>query len=302
MTCRDFQNEFEERAGLSDAATLHFKDCADCEKLHREQSQVWQIIESLPEVAAPTDFNQRFRARVATAKASDFRPAWWKSLRYLGPVFAAVLVLTLVFASQNFFVSTSQPEELAVITKDEKPTDSINNDAKADTIDANVISANYNASANETNLTPKIEQTPAPTSIAESRNTNKSEITSQTNEDFIGVRDFGVNAASPPALPNGFPQMENKTAPNPTEMSSSNGQNIDSLLSFIGAETAFENGKRRVNSVQANSLAARVGLKTGDLIEKIDGKPVSGLEQITTIRTMTVLRGNKAISLTFRGQ
>ena len=288
MNCRDFQNEFEERAELSNAATLHFKDCADCEKLHREQSHIWQMIESLPEVAAPADFNAQFRSRIARSKAGDFRPAWWKSLRYVVPVFAAVLVLTMIFASQNFFVSTPQTD-LAVVQKDDTPTELINNEVEAkspntavSTTNSDYQNANYETTSgavNSVNPQIPIQKTPLP-EIAEIPKSGKREM-SENSEDNSGggVKDFGVNTAAPPILPNGFPQMENKTAPNPGDMINSNGQNIESLLSFIGIETTSENGKLRVNAVKSGSIPARSGLKSGDLIETIDGKPVFRFRQ-----------------------
>lgn len=302
MTCRDFQNELEERAGLSDAANLHFKDCADCGKLHRKQTRIWQMIESLPRIDAPTDFNSKFRARVATAKASDFRPAWWKSLRYVVPVFAAVLVLTMLFASQNFFVSTPQPGELAVIQKDNEPTDLINSDVEAKTTDENVVQANYNVSSNDVNTTPQIEKTSAPPILAENQTNNKKEIAPKKDDDFTGSRDFGVNTAPPPLLPPGFAPPENKPQANPNDMINRGGQNIEAMLSFLGIETTSENGKLRVTSVKTNSIAARSGLKSGDLIEAIDGKSVSGSDRITTFNTLTILRGNERIKIVNRAQ
>lgn len=302
MNCRDFQSELEERAGLSDAATLHFKDCADCGKLHRNQTRIWQMIESLPSIAAPTDFNSKFRARVATAKASDFRPAWWKSLRYAVPVFAVVLVLTMIFASQNFFVSTSQPEELAIIQKDEKPPVSINKDAEAKTTDSNIAAINSNVSPDETNSLAKVEKTPAPKTSNETQNAGKEKSAPESDDSGGGSRDFGVKPGSPPILPNGLTQSETGSDLNPNGMMNPKGQNIEEMLSFFGVETTSENGKLRVISVIANSIAARSGLKSGDLIEAIDGKSVSGADRITTFNSLTILRGNERIKIVNRAQ
>lgn len=302
MTCQDFQNEFEERAGLSDAATLHFKDCADCGKLQYQQSRIWQMIQSLPRIDAPTDFNSQFRSRLAKSKASDFRPAWWKSLRYSVPVFAAVLVLTMVFASQNFFVSTPQPEELAVIQKDDEPTVLIDNAAEAKTIDSNITATNINMSSGDVNSTPKIETTPAPQSLAENRDADKKEITPKTDDDFTGSRDFGVNTAPPPILPNGISPPSDNPGTSPGEMMNPEGSNVEAMLSFLGIETVSENGKLRVTSVKPNSIPARSGLRNGDLIEAIDGKSVSGSDRIMTFRTLTILRGNQIITIVNRTQ
>ena len=308
MNCRDFQNEFEDRAGLSDAANLHLKDCADCENLRRQQSHIWQMIESLPEVAAPADFNAQFRSRVARSEAGDFRHAWWKSLRYVVPAFAAVLVLTMVFASQNFFVSTPQTK-LAVVLEDEKPTDLLNNKVEAKpsnnaiaTTNSNFENANFkitsntDSSGNSPNL---IQKTPLP-ETAENQKDEKEKNRSKSDDDFVGSRDFGVNSASPPTLPNGFPS-ENKTSSNPEDFMKQKNQDVKPSLSVLGIETVAENGGLRIVSVKNNSIAARSGLKTGDLIQSIDGKnPLTNA--FNTISNLTILRGTQILTISTRAQ
>ncbi|HSK72914.1 MAG TPA: hypothetical protein VK892_14530, partial [Pyrinomonadaceae bacterium] len=112
MNCKEFKIEFEDTRVLSDTATLHLGECLDCKVLHLELTQVWRMIEDLPQVEAPGDFDFRLKARMANAKPSDFQPRWWTSLRYVVPVFAAALILTLVLASQNFFISSPEVSRL----------------------------------------------------------------------------------------------------------------------------------------------------------------------------------------------
>ncbi len=305
MNCRDFQNEFEDRAGLSDAANLHLKDCADCEKLYRQQSHIWQMIETLPEVAAPANFNARFRSHIAGSKTSDFRPKWWKSLRYVVPIFAMVLVMTIFFASQNFFVSTPQPT-FAVVKEDVKPTDLLNDEVQAKPPSNMIASGNsdyknanyeiHSTSTNTVNSNALIQKNPIP----EIPKSNKKELPAKDKDDFKGYRDIGVNPAPPPILPNGI-SGENKIVSNAEDFVKQNNQDVTEMLSVLGIETISANGVLRVISVKENSPAARSGLKTGDLILSIDGKnPL--MNSFNTIRNLTVMRGTQNLTISTRTQ
>ncbi len=74
MNCRNFLKEFEDRAALTETATLHLNDCAGCKKVNDEQTRVWQMIETLPAVDAPKDFDFRLKAQIAKAKSENFQP------------------------------------------------------------------------------------------------------------------------------------------------------------------------------------------------------------------------------------
>ncbi len=93
MNCREFLIVFEERSGLTEAATLHLKDCSGCQKTSREQTLVWQMIEDLPRVDAPKNFDFRVKARIADAKPTNFQPRFFPVLRYVLPLSLAVLIL-----------------------------------------------------------------------------------------------------------------------------------------------------------------------------------------------------------------
>lgn len=303
MNCREFLDELDQRAEFSDKARLHLKKCVDCGNLERRNSHIWQMIESLPSVDAPADFNFRVRSRLASSRASDFRPAWWRSLRFVAPAFAAVLVLTLVLASQNFFITTAPQdlEQLAVIEKTDEEPNLIAPDTQAKSVEVNIaapntnyVDADFDTSSNAANANVLTEKTPLPV-IAGDQKTVKSD-NAPENEDAGGSRVFGLDKAPSPLLPEGL-RGESANQTLPEDLVRSNGsQNVRSSLSVLGVETASENGGLRVVSVALGSIADRSGVKTGDLIQAIDGKnPLTN--SFTSISNLTVQRGMQKLTL-----
>jgi hypothetical protein len=306
MNCKEFQIEFEETRVLSETATLHIGECPDCKVLHLELMQVWQMIEALPRVEAPSDFDFRLKARMANAKPSDFQPRWWNSLRYVVPVFAAALILTLVLASQNFFI-TSPEVSLGTIEVQESQimTPQVRRDVQPESVVAN------NSNSGEVGNPPVVS--PELNNFFSENSNQKSEVFVARNSDlrkktvpgkevrvgFDGSRDILLKESGPVKLPSGMQNMNSKPIANPAEVIQVKPIPVEDILSEIGIETVLENGKRKVKSVGQNSPALRSGVQVGDEIEAIDenklDKPIQS--PAIKVKVLTVMRDGKPVKI-----
>lgn len=311
MNCKEFKIEFEDTRVLSETATLHLGECPDCKVLHLELTQIWRMIEALPQVEAPSDFDFRLKARMANAKPSDFQPGWWTSLRYVVPVFAAALVLTLFLASQNFFISSPEVSQI--------PAE--NQERQAEIPQPPVVVPPQNEIAADKN--PKAIENPpvvAPDSnnfTAENSNRNSMILVSETQnkrrvvprretvEDADG--DSRVISAEPPKvfiLPKGIEPSNPQSTENPENVTQIKPIPVEAVLSEIGIEVVSENGKRKVKSVELNSPAQRSGVQVGDEIEAIDenklDKPIQSAA--IKVKVLTVTRNGKTEKITLSSE
>lgn len=305
MNCKEFKIEFEETRVLSETATLHIGECPDCKVLHFELTRVWRMLEALPRVEAPNDFDFRLKARIATAESGDFQPRWWYALRYVVPVLAAALVLTLVLASQNFF-----------ITSPETARDTKENQEKQIEIPQQSVVAPSESIVAENNSANEEEKPPVVTaesgeSAAENFERESIVLASDTKDKERGVtqrekiEDGGgsrVISAEPSKvfiLPRGIENTNSKPIENPSEVTKIKPIFVENLLSEIGIETFSENGKRKVKSVRENSPAQRSGVQVGDEIEAIDDnkldKPIESAA--IKVKVLTVTRNGEIMKI-----
>lgn len=313
MNCRDFLSEFEERAALTETATLHLNDCAGCKKASGEQTRLWQMIETLPTVEAPNDFDFRLKARIANRKPQKYQPRFAPALRYALPSVAAVFVLALVaFYSLSSTNNTTTAPPVA------------HNSAPAQIKKESVP---VNSSARETDAASASESAADGESIADfpirmrqpkeaNLFTGKKKFVAVKNEqtwsaarrkdaaktDFGASRDSASTSARvivPPKIV-GADKTLRTAAP---DAGNQNSATAEQILSRLDMETVVENGNRKVQSLKQNGIAARSGVKTGDVVEAIDGRELSaeptGVKPIEG-KTLTVRRGAAKIQITLR--
>lgn len=290
MNCREFNIEFEETRLLSETAALHKRDCPNCAKLHTEQTRVWQMIDALPHVEAPKDFNFRLQAKIANANPRSFQPAWWTSLRYVAPVFTLALILTLVFAGQNFFVSTPDVAENNVANPVIEQVQ-----AGSPPIDERI----NNFTAPEPQITPETArkaENNLPKSaekeqvILASRKPEKSAVPRTKFVKNKEVKAGSLDTALTVPKNNYFP---NGVSPNSNTEQSQNVQNSTTItpaqsLSELGISTEMKEGKREVVSIRKGSVAELSGVKVGDVIQNFNGKK------------FTIIRGEETIEINLR--
>ncbi len=306
MNCRDFLTEFEERERLTDAATRHLKNCLDCKKTSSEQTRVWQMIDVLPRVDAPVNFDFRVKARIASSKSADFQPRFFSVLRYVMPLGLIVLLLGIVAFNANYFSDNNAAEQIAAtvpqtpIVKENMPLNASLTNQLAYAESKNEESAIELSAVNtkqSTNQNVQFVATKLPSSRQIKTPKLKVEKDSGGGNHVISVRNVPVY------LPKGMDTNQTNTSvSNPKNPKTINEEQF---LSFIGIEIALENAKRTVKSITKNSLAERSSVEVGDVIEAIDGKKISG-EPFSgrTIRgkTLTVLRGAKKIEIALHNQ
>lgn len=307
MLCHDFQNEIEKHAPLSAAARLHMSGCTNCKTLFSRQTRVWQVIDSLPRVEAPADFDFRLKARFAAARAKDFRPRPRFALRYAVPVFAAALIAVLFFAGRDFLVT---PPTAPLTAENASNTDAVS--FSAPKLPAEVAqneqllesgSENQPAAAVSDKALPAATEVPALVVAAGNRQKSVKE---PARNDFLagsiggGSLDSGVREGEIKKLPPGIKLAE--AVPSPITAPPAKPVSADEILTLIGIETVTENGKRMVKAVKSNSAAERSGVRPGDQVEAIDDQPLGRPVRSVTIKgyVLKVWRDGKIIDIPLR--
>jgi len=306
MNCRDFLTEFEERKRLTKAATLHLNDCPDCKKTSSEQTRVWQMIDVLPRVDAPVNFDFRVKARIANSKSTDFQSRFFPVLRYVMPLGIIVLLLGLIAFNTNYF-SGDNATQVAVTV----PPRSIEKETTASNpsfTNQNILPTNRNENlvASRSNANPVFVKDTQETQIAtvNSKKRQRTETPKKKTEENDGMmsRDSTLSKAKVTLPPGLDPNRRIEIAPNPGNTKSFAAEEI---LPFLGIEIVLQNENRTVKSIKQNSLAERSGVKVGDAIEAIDGKKISGEPlsgRTIEVKTLTVLRGAKKIEIALPNQ
>ena len=310
MNCRDFLAEFEERRDtLSQPAQLHLTDCPDCVKTSGEQTRVWQMIDGLRRVNAPKNFDFRVKARIAKSKPADFEPRFLPALRYVLPLGLVVLILGLVVFNTTYFSGNNSLQIAEVVPpmpneKQVSPINSFSTNQIAATKPADKTPVAENANLNGEPTANNQENEFKVSMVAKSAAKPRTKATKKNADDIGGGS--RVLSSKPPSsvkLPLGInPNRSVETSPNAGNI---NPITDVQVLSFIGIETVSENGGKKVKAVQSDSLAERSGVKTGDVIEAIDGKRIGGKPvrmEIFESKKLTVVRDSKKIEIVLQNK
>ena len=307
MNCRDFITEFEERERLTEAATLHLNDCPDCKKTSGKQTRVWQMIDVLPRVDAPVNFDFRVKARIANSKSTDFQARFFPVLRYVMPLGIIILLLGIIAFNANYFSGDNAAPQIAKFV----PPTSIEKETTASNpsfTNRNILPVvgNENLVASQSNANAVFVKGTQERQIAkvDSKKKQRTETLKKKTEENDGMmsRDSTLSKAKVTLPPGLDSNRRIEIAPNPGNTKSFTAEEI---LPFLGIETVLQNENRTVKSIKQNSLAGRSDVKVGDVIEAIDGKKISGEPfsgRTIEVKTLTVLRGAKKIEIALPNQ
>lgn len=300
MNCREFLIVFEEGSGLTEAAALHLKDCSDCRKTSCEQTLVWHMIDNLPRVDAPNNFDFRVKRRIADSKPKDFQPQFLPILRYVLPLGLAVLILGFFIFKMTDFSDRNIAPQLAGTSNDSKATPS-----NFSLTNQNILAViqNENSVVNELNSNIAQTKDDQERQIASSKSPKERQIQSPKNSHEDTGGGSHVSSLTPiiPKYPRGLDP--NQTIESSPEFSNPKSFSADEILTQLGIESVLENGRLQVKSIRQNSLAERSGVKIGDVVEAIDGRKISSEPiRAKTIegKTLTVRRGAEKIEITLQ--
>jgi hypothetical protein len=307
MNCRDFLTEFEERERLTKTATFHLNGCPDCKKTSSEQTRVWQMIDVLPRVDAPVNFDFRVKARIANSKSTDFQARFFPVLRYVMPLGIIILLLGIIAFNANYFSGDNAAPQIAKFV----PPTSIEKETTASNpsfTNRNILPVvgNENLVASQSNANAVFVKGTQERQIAkvDSKKKQRTETLKKKTEENDGMmsRDSTLSKAKVTLPPGLDSNRRIEIAPNPGNTKSFTAEEI---LPFLGIEIVLQNENRTVKSIKQNSLAERAGVKVGDVIEAIDGKKISGEPfsgRTIEVKTLTVLRGAKRIEIALPNQ
>ncbi|HTH50914.1 MAG TPA: hypothetical protein VL501_03215 [Pyrinomonadaceae bacterium] len=247
------------------------------EDISHDDRRVSELIASLRHVDAPANFETRVRSRIA-ARGQRGRSFSWT------PVLASVTALFLIVVGVYLGTRTTQyvgPEKDVAAVDTAQPS-----------------SANVAAPAPQPADRPAAVQNPE--SVASSK---------QPANSPAKRRDKNGGGSVDEALSGGtkfFPRGVDPANTNTTDTRGvgSNGQMpITTILSGLGIDASWNGNGWRVNAVTNGSLPERSGLRSGDVIESIDGKTIGEKTVVTgafNVRGLRVRRDGAPVDIRFK--
>lgn len=248
--------------------------------MNSSEERVGKLLGTLPRVEAPGDFDFRVKARIAQGRPSSSGSWLPASLKVAVP-----LVLLLVVGFVGFSVLNSSGEAnvpvVAEVTENRvEPLAQPFTDGQPDVV------------AIETS-DPVDVQPPGDNRLIERTNSSVRAGSAPKPKDEDGGGSFDAALSeSRPILPQGF-EPGGTITPNTMQVP------VRQVLSGLGITARFASGWQ-VSSVSPGSIAARAGVKAGDVIEAVNGRT---LAEASTFETgfigssLRVRRGGQTITL-----
>lgn len=265
------------------------------EGLSADEARVREMLGGLKRVEAPKNFEFSLQARIANTRPEDLGDAGrgWGFLRYALPL-ALVLVASAAFVINGLYsvnensvpvvadgavtnppapvvpLAVSSPEEVAI------------NDLPADMEPV----ANSNI---------EMVKKPGEELVAEGPRRSSNKRIAGTPETGGGSIDRGSTGPRP------FFDLNNSTPRRSTGAPETTGQiEVEAILKIAGINAEFSDNGWKVRSVDSNSMSERSGVRAGDLIEAINGQPVTGGTKFSgrfNGRSLRVRRGAQTLEI-----
>lgn len=262
------------------------------------ERKIADMLSSLERVEAPGDFDTRVRARIARGQVSEGTSAWTKNLIRLGvPVAAAIMIalggyfiFTSINTGQNDVPAVAETQP-TIQTPIVGPSPSATNDNQAE---ERII-----VKPSDEMIADKIDADSPDGRVR--REKDKATANSNTDPPSGGSTDLAVRE-SQRVYPRGL---------NPNAKVPANAKGVDpnarihvsSILDFIGIKANWTGDGWRVDAVDAKTIAGRLGIKAGDVVEAINGQTV---DKQTTFpakfdgKSLRVRRDGASLSIDFK--
>lgn len=255
--------------------------------------KISRLLGSLGRVDAPKDFEHRLKARIAN-DANSPRTARKSNpiLAFAVPVSLLVLLGIFLYVSDLISPTTGRLEDVVV----SEPI----NEKTAVTGSPEIAKAVQNADE----FRERASAVPAPPTTAHNRAILRSTATrkSSTQLDRESGNSIVLSATQPerPILPPGINPQRISPEDRPPGFDRQGKPTIDEVFELIGIETVRAVSGVTVRSVRRNGIADRSGVRSGDLVEAIDDRPINEtttFEDGSTLKTVRVRRDGRQVVL-----
>ena len=265
------------------------------EGLSADETKVRELLGGMKRVGAPKDFGFKVQARIANAKPEAYRETAgsWVFLRYAAPL-ALVLVVTSAFVISGIYrVDDNSLPAVAEIQNPapQTPVASINAEKDGDIPIPGIKDPQGNTNSETVKkpgeeLRADVPRKPLGNSPKDAENT--------------GGGSFVEGSKEPPKF---FEIPGAASRPAPDNIESPGQIPVEQILKIVGISATFSDQGWRVNSVATQSLSERSGIKRGDLIEAINGQPVTQGTKFSRSfngQSLTVKRGGEVLNIALR--
>lgn len=337
MNCKKCRREIDESAKdqrISDEALAHVASCTPCRTFRAERIALREMVGSLGVVSAPADFDFRLRARLAAEKS--VRPSL--AQRIFAPtshavaIAAAFVILVAAAVALKQFTSSSRNVAGLSIPASSKGS---HKDAAVHTSQDDSLTASRE-DTNSAHGAPRDEQTLAsgrhPREMKHGRAYATQESERANNSAPKNSSSFAATRADNVVLPTA--NANSSVAPSQASNQSPEGVHeastelvtnanpvkpakrvVSGPLAAYGIETVPLSAKNAarlgarggvvVVAVPPDTSAFRSGLRIGDIIEQVDGRPITGEEKSISASapiTLAVVRDAQHLSIKLTNQ
>lgn len=227
--------------------------------LELADAELTNLLASMPKVSAPNDFEFRVSARIASARIAAKPRGLFGALRIAVPAAALLAVTATVLILNPYWSETatvSEPTEVAVAKEPQE--------------------APATVPGREIEIPPTTFASNGPSIRPERRMAVDEPLTSVSrgpSNDDAGTSFVESGTQGEKIYPRGInPNVDSRpVSPNDTRA----GISIRDILGQLGVSFSPTANGLQVDSVAANSIAARSGLLAGDVIESLNGQRIS---------------------------
>ncbi|MEO7539851.1 MAG: PDZ domain-containing protein [Pyrinomonadaceae bacterium] len=232
-----------------------------------DNDPVSRLLAGLPKVGAPGDFEFRVKAGIASRRETGVRSSWSPVTAAVAvPMMLAILVGGYFGLSSLYSPTVDSGSSFAEVQAEEvrQPIAVPSQEIYARMVDQKPVNPEQaQVKPAETGISPQIA------------NTEKRVTTPTRPEKLSGGGSFDVaSSESRRILPRGFDAAQSPAA-DPKAVNTNTKISPQTIFSLMGIKASYTVSGWIVQSVAANNMADRSGIKVGDVIEAVNGQSVT---------------------------
>lgn len=259
------------------------------EALDAENGKVAEVLNSLPRVEAPANFEFGVKARIAAGAARP-RATLVPFLKLVAPLSLVLLVAAFVIFYGALPADQNTPPVAEVVPVEEirepAPLQDPGMQASGPQV-VDQIGDEFATASTRSNDSGRVKRTDRSASNA----------TRREGSVDMGLKDETKNVILPPGFESNVRRNQNSNSPRGVDVP------VREILEMLGIKAEFANGGWTVRSTVENSTAHRSGVHTNDVIEAIDGQSLAEATKLTDGfqgKSLRVRRDGKQIRLDLR--